>query len=418
MASGSNLTTAAAYLKRTFGPAVIINTVAQEADKGLSLIRFDTNGSGNEYAFTMQVGPNPSGSADFTEAQATGQAASSQAGQFRVPYFDDFSNPTVAGKVIRRSKGKAGAWLEQLKTEVMSSLKYATHRLGVALYTSGYGELAQVSSPGASTTWTLKNKSHIWRFVPGMKIVSAANIASGALRNSGASAKIASVNYSAGTFVTDVNANTVATSDGDWIFTKGDRQDSATPARQRPAGLGYWATTSSATDSDFGVTRSDNSLYQAFIVDNTTLSLPIANALQTAVQYVVGIGNVTKPVIVVSMNNFTELSKQLQGQKLFASGSMSMTGRGDFGYKTLSVFYDGVECGIVVSKLCGDEVAYAGDFQTIVHKSCGEAPGLDDSISDGGLVRQASDDGIEARISSTSTIIVECPAKLAVVKLA
>jgi hypothetical protein len=421
MANGSNLTTSAAYLKRTFAPAVILNTIASESDKFLNLITHAEDGSGSEYAFTMQVGPNPSGSADFATAQSKGTLKASQAGQFVVPFYDDNAVPSVSGKMIRRSKNKQGAWLEQLKTEVQSSLSYMNHRLAIALFTSGFGELATVASPGASTTLTLSDKSKIYRFVPGMDVVSSPAVATGALSNSGTSLTVVSVNYSAGTMVMSANVNTMAVSDGDWLFTKGDRQDASSPTRLRPPGLGYWATTTAPSDTTYGPDRSTNSFYNAWIIDNTVDGYQLSQSIQKAVQFVVGVGNVTKPVCVLSMKNFTDLSAQLQGQALYGqsvAGGAQMTGRGNIGFKAMSVMYDGVECAIIVSKICDDQRVYVGDPKVIVHKSCGQAPGLDSSIDDGGLVRQASDDGIEARLVSTETIIVNCPSKLAVIKLA
>lgn len=421
MASGANSTVGVAFLKRFYKPDYVINTVSQKSSRLFNLIKHNTNGSGQNYNFLSVVGDNPSGSATMSNSQTTGTASMQQGVQFNVSWFNDYETPTVAGDLIAKTRNNKGGWLPALRSEMNSSLRYAGHRKSVALYTSGWGELGQIATTTnlATTTLILADRSTVYRFVPGMQLVFSASLNANLLRTGVVFLTVNSVNYNAGTMVMSGVLNTVTgIATGDIIFTRGDRQDSATPSLLRPVGLGSplgggWAPISAPTpgESFFGVDRTANSFLYSFYVDGRgqPLSMSFVQAAQTASS----IGNATSLIGVCSPTKFSELANNMQGQVQYTD----VKGRGGVAFRTIVVFADGIELPVISDKYCVDGVAYVGDPKGLVHTSIGEAPEI--NTDDGQqMVRQTSDDGVEVRIRSYETFTLENASSWVTIQLA
>ena len=424
MPSGaSNLNvTGSTFLKRFYTPKYTVNTIAAHSSRLLNLITFDPTGSGDDYTFMNEYADNPSGSVDFSEAQDRGQNAASSAVQFKVTWCDDFQVPSVANNIIAKTRNNAGAWLQQLKNEMDSSLRYSAHRRSVALFTTGYGELATVTNAiGAGFVITLGNprtgavdRSTAYRFVKGMKLVFSASISANALR-AGQSAVVTKVDYSAGTITLDTALNAIAgLAQNDVIFTKGDRQDSATPARLRPAGLPAWVPTTAPTPGEnyFGQDRTTSSFLYGWIIDGTATGFSLQQAITQAATQASTIGNAKRLVAVVSPARYQELAAS-QDNKQYTE----ITGRGGFGYKTLLAYADGIEVPVIADKYCLDSELYVVDPKTIINASMGEAPHV--AEEDGNrMLRQSTSAGVEVRIEAFECFAFNNTAACAVVKLA
>lgn len=421
MSSGANPTTGAAFLKKFYSPDVVINTISKKESRLLNLIKHHTDGAGKSYSLLTVVGDNPSGSATFSEAQERGQNAQSSGYQFEVEWCDDYQAPSVSKGQIARTRNQKGGWIPVLRHEIDSTLRYSAHRRSVALFTTGFGELATMTNAAAaSPTITLGNprtgavdRSMAFRFVKGMKLVYSATISANALR-AGQSSVVAKVNYSAGTIDLDVNTNAVAgLAQNDIIFTKGDRQDSATPARLRPAGLPAWVPTTAPTATlFFGVDRTENSFLSGWIIDGTTTGKSLGQCLVEAANLCSTVGNAERLVAVVSVDKFIEFSAAQEDKQY-----TMITGRGGTGYKALLVYADGIELPVISDKYCPNSEAYVLDPKAIDHPSMGQAPHMDDE--DGNAVlRQSADAGIEARTEAFECFGLTNGAATAVIKLA
>ncbi len=421
MASGANPTTGAAFLKKFYSPDVVINTISKKESRLLNLVKHHTDGAGKSYSMLTVVGDNPSGSASFAEAQERGQNAQSSGYQFEVDWCDDYQAPSVSKGQIARTRNNKGGWIPVLRHEIDSTLRYSAHRRSVALFTTGFGELATVTNAiGAGTTITLGNprtgvadRSMAFRFTKGMKLVYSASISANTLR-AGQSSVVAKVNYSAGTVDMDVALNTIAgLAQNDVIFTKGDRQDSATPARLRPAGLPAWIpTTAPSATLFFGVDRTENSFLSGWIIDGTTTGKPLSQCLVEAANLCSTVGNAERLVAVVSVDKFIEFSAAQEDKQY-----TMITGRGGTGYKALLVYADGIELPVISDKYCPNSAAYVMDPKALDHPSMGQAPHMDDE--DGNAVlRQSADAGIEARTEAFECFAVTNGAACAVIKLA
>jgi len=430
MATGANTTTGAAFLKKFYSPTPIQNTVSKKASKLWNLIKHDSGGAaGSDYNFLSIVSDNPSGSATMSKAQAVGQNRMQGGYKFSVPYFDDFENPTVSGGLIARTRNEKGGWLKALKAEMDSSLRYAAHRKSIALYTSGWGELGQISAGTnvATNICTLADISQIYRFIPGMTIVFSASLNANLLRNSGGVTELTvlAVNYSTGTFTTaavgtttPANINTVTnTVAGDIIFTSGDRQDSATPTLLRPVGLGSplgggWAPLVAPTPAEnfFGVDRSVNSFLTSFYIDGRSIS--IGQAFVAAAQTISSIGNADEMIGVCSPTVFSALALSLP-----QTVPQEVKGKNGVSYKTIVIFADGIELPVISDKYCVNGVGYVLNPKAMKHTSLGEAPQIADD--DGNTcLRLPSDDGVEVRIRSYETLTLENTAQCATIQFA
>lgn len=421
MASGANSTVGVNFLKKFYKPEFIINTVSKKSSRLFNLIKHDTGGSGENYNFLSIVGDNPSGSATMSNSQSTGTASMQQGVQFHVPWFNDYETPTVAGDLIAKTRNSKGGWLPALRSEMNSSLRYAGHRKSIALFTSGWGELGAVSAGTnlASTTLSLADPSCIYRFVPGMQLVFSQTLNANLLRTGVVFLTVVSVNYNNGSMVLSGVINTVTgTTNGDIIFTRGDRQDSATPALLRPVGLGSplgggWAPIAAPTpgESFFGQDRTLNSFLYSFYVDGRSQSL--AQAFVQAAQTASSIGNADSLVGICSPAKFTQLAISLQGQVHYTE----IKGRGGVAFKTIMIYADGIELPIISDKYCVDGVAYVGDPKALKHTSIGEAPEINNDDGQQ-MVRQTGDDGVEVRIRSYETYTLENAASWVTIQLA
>lgn len=422
MPSGANTTTASNFIKRYYSPKMTINTVSKVESRTLNVITHDTGGSGDDYNFLTMYGDNPSGSQDFNEAQTTGQNAMSGGAQFKVTWCNDFQVPSVGKDIIAKTKNKAGGWIPQLKNEMDSSLRYSAHRRSVALFTTGFGELASVTNAiGAGFVITLGNprtgavdRSVAYRFVKGMTLVFSASISGNALR-AGQSAKITKVDYTAGTITLDTALNAISgLTINDIIFTKGDRQDSATPARLRPAGLPAWVPTTapSASENFFGQDRTVNSFLYGWIIDGTTTGKSLAQSLVEAANYCSTVGHAERLISCVGVDKFTELSASIDNKQY-----TQITGRGGVGYKTIVIYADGVELPVISEQYCPNSEAYVVAPAAIKHPSIGDAPHID-SEDGNQILRQSAAAGVEVRYEAFECFSGENCAACAVVKLA
>jgi hypothetical protein len=421
MATGANSTTGVNFLKKFYTPPFIVNTVSSKASRLFNLITHKTNGSGKDYNFLSVVGDNPSGSATMSSSQATGTASMQQGVQFVVPWFNDYETPTVAGDLIAKTRNDQGGWLPALKAEMDSSLRYAGHRKSVALFTSGWGEIGQISASAnlATTTLLLADVSTVYRFIPGMQIVFSLSLNANLLRTATVLG-ITGVNYSTGALTLSATPNSLGASIavGDIIFTSGDRQNSATPSLLRPVGLGSplgggWAPIVAPTpgESFFGQDRTANSFLTSFYIDGR--GQPLSMSFVQAAQTVSSIGNADSMVGVCSPRQFSTLANTMQGQTQYTE----IKGRGGIAFKTILVYADGIELPIISDKYCVDGVAYVGDPKTFKHTAIGEAPHInhDDGQQ---MVRQTGDDGVEVRIRSFETFTLEGAASWATIQLA
>jgi hypothetical protein len=413
MASEVTSTTASAWLKRMYQPKYIQNSICKKSSRAYAMITEKSDCGGDSYNFLSVVNELAAGSANFATAQTQSQNNTTPFGQqYNIPYFESHEPVNVAGDIVLKTKNKEGGWLPALDFSMKSALSYAAHRHSVRFYTSGWGEMGQLTHTQnlASATVTLVDPSTVYRFLPGQWLTFSSALGGALTRGTNTALQITSVNYngapgSTGHLTLSAALNTVAAGTGgviavdDFIFLQDDRLAAGT-SQVQGAGLaawlpipGAWFDPAGANPTLYGVNRSVNSRLTGNYVDGRSQSVK-ASLIQAA-QTVSSIGNAEKPVAFVSPNKFTELSQSLDTNQRY----VELAGRGSVGFKTITVFADGIDLPVMSDKYCTDGIGYVLDVKDAQVNSCGPAPHIDET--DGlALLRQPNSFGYEGRILS------------------
>jgi len=207
---------------------------------------------------------NPQGrSASFTRAQIRGGLTNANSSAFLLSRAKDYSIGTIDNEAIDASIGDENAFLEGLTTEIDGAINSLVRSAAIAQYKSGFGEMGQIGVISTNTI-TLLNIDDITNFEVGQELDLSATLAASTLRAYGTSGNgliITQVDRTNGilTFgfnVTDATNGIPTAAANDFIFTRGDRQDSATPTALKLVGLEGWNPAAVPTSTAFfGVNR-------------------------------------------------------------------------------------------------------------------------------------------------------------------
>jgi hypothetical protein len=389
-------TTADAFLKRIFTPDFIVNTVASKASRLYKLIKKDTSGAGDFLAMLVVVDESAGASSDFTEAQTGALDTTTTFGsKFIIPWFEDNAVQRINGKALRQSRNNDGAWTKLVRFAMDSCLRIAAFRNSIALATQGWGELATVSATSGSTFKPLRPE-HIARFYKGMRLVFSTTLNTAVLRSATA-LTITGIDPNTTIITLSATMASVGATDNDIVFVSGDRENSATPSRLRPAGLPVFLPLQPVTDATistlYSVVRSTNGRLYGNYVDGTSLS--IEQTLITLGQTVASQGNQDgKLVMVVSPNVYTRLAVELGSNKRYSGKD------GQFGFSTLLLSVDGIDCAVISDKFFDDAAAYCVDPKEIECTSMGPCPGINNDDGVGNLLRVSDKNAVETRVVS------------------
>jgi hypothetical protein len=379
-----------------YRPGFIANSIAAKSSRIRRLLKENTNGGGDSYNYFTTVDEVPTGSATFSDAQSMAANNTGTVGsQFSVPWSESNEPVRVSGKIIAQTRNNNAAWTAAIKFAMDSGLRIAAHRLSVALFTQGWGELGQLASV-STNTFKFARSSDVYRVFKGQQLVYADGLNDTVLRSATAQT-ITAVDYNTNVVTMSGNLSVPGGVDTDWVFTKGDREDSATPSRLRPAGFDAYFPVQPVTDTTistlYGVTRSSNTRLYGNWVDASSLSKQ--DGLIQLASLCSGLGNAEKLVAVVSIADFRDLAISMGSNIRYTD----VTGKGGFGFRTISVYADGVDVPVMADKYCPDGTAWMGDPKEFEIASIGPAPHI--QMDDGQrLLRISDDNGVEIRIVS------------------
>lgn len=406
MATGFNSTTGAAFLQKMYRPGFIANSIAAKASRIWRLLKKNPNGSGSSYNWFTTVDEVPTGSADFSSAQGMASGNTATIGsQFEAAWSESNEPVRVSAKVIAQTRNNNAAWTSAIKFAMDSGLRVAAHRLSVALYTQGWGELGQLASV-SSATFKFARASDIYRVFKGIKLVYADELNTTALRSATAQTILA-VDYNTNLVTMSGNLSTPGGVNTDWVFTLGDREDSATPSRLRPVGFDGYFPVQPVTDTTistlYGVVRSSNTRLYGNYVDASTTS--IQDGLIDAARLCSSIGNAEELVATISPADFSTLAKSMGSNIRYTD----VAGKGNLGFRTISVYADGVDVPVLSDKYCPDGTGWVGNPKEFEVASMGPAPHI---WSDDGsrILRISDDNGVEVRIVSWTVYAATNPA--------
>jgi hypothetical protein len=399
--------TANAFLKRVFSPGFIVNTAASKSSRTLKMLKKFTNGGGDFFAFLAVVDESAGGSSDFATAQTGATDTTTTFGsKFLVDWFEDNAVQRISGKAIAMSRNNDGAWTQLVRFAMDSCIRLAAFRNSIALATQGWGELSQISNV-AGSTFTPTRPEHISRYIRGQQLVFSTTLNSAVLVSATA-LTITAIDPNSTTITLSATLASVGAANTNWAFTNGDRQNSATPVRLRPAGLPAWLpSTIPVVDTTistlYQVVRSNNGRLYGNFIDGTNLS--VEQTLITLGQAVASQGNQDgKLSIVVSPNMYTRLAVELGSNKRYSDGT------GQFGFKTLLLSVDGIDANVYSDKYFDDTAAYCFDPNEVQMNSIGPAPGINNNDGQGNLLRVSDKNAVETRVVSYFNYTVMNPA--------
>ena len=395
MATASTITTLDSAFKELYSKDGIVNNCYKNNPLLAMLPKFE-NAGGRYYYQPVLYSTPQSASATFSTAQTGSTTKYSGIKDFNVTRVTEYGVVTVSNEAILASQTDAGAFLQARKLEMDACLQTVTNRIATSLYRTGYGEIGQVTSTAASSTLTLKNAEDIVNFEVGMDLVFASAPSSAALRDSGETLTVVSVNRSAGTMT--ISSNTVndyvsdinGIADDDYIFAAGDRITGSGTTMYKIAGLGAWIPSSApSSTSFFGVDRTADSRLGGLRFDGTTYS--IEEALVKAA--VIAAKEGAQPDhCFISYPKYADLVNSLGSKVQFVDLKV-----GAVGFQGLKLYGPAGEMKVIPDRSCPSNRAFILQLDTWKLISLGPVPQILDYDGTGMWVRQASDDGVEIR---------------------
>lgn len=405
MPSGFNLTSFAKALKQRYARD-FVESMAYRDKPLLAMLSKMENFGGKEWVQPVMYEDAQSRSALFSQAQALSTSQTSRVEAFTVTRIRDYGVVTIDGELIEASKGTEDAFWRGVTSKIDSILRATSFSAATALYRRGFGAIGQVSSPGASTTLTLVDKSDVVNFAEGQVLEFSSAEGSATLRGAPDSLTIVGVNRPAGTLTMSANVNSVTgIANNDFIFVKGDRENSATPTRRKFAGLEDWCPQTAPTATlFFGVDRTKDSRLGGVRLDATSPVLNLEEALIEGAILCQREGG-TPDFAFMNPTKFGDLTKLL-GSKV--QGSMADLKVGALGFRALEVHTPVGTIKVVPDRFCPVNRVFMLQMDTWMLGSLGMVPRI---LNHDGLesLRQATDDGIEVRVGYYGNLVGKAP---------
>lgn len=250
-----------------------VNNVVFKARPFMAMVKKDTDAQGDFFPQPVIYGSSQGRSATFTRAQSGAARTGSLNVKFQLTPVENYQLIQWSNIALLSSRGNPGAFITAKQAELKASMNNVSNDYSFDLFNNGSGSRGVIAAGGISgATITLATADDAKKFAVGMEIMLAAAETSGAtlgLGTSGNGLYVTAVNRSTGviTFssnVTDATNGIPAAAAGNYIFQRGDRNETGTYAAEKISGLLAWLPSSApgGGDSFFGVNRSvDSALY-------------------------------------------------------------------------------------------------------------------------------------------------------------
>ena len=200
---------------------------------------------GRKFVAPIRYGRGSSVGATFatTQTKASGSTTGSSVlyDRWEVPAVQLHATANFDRLVLDDIQGDS-ALFDFAQEEIDMKMELIRLELMKNLTTLGWGEIAKLSAVTATTITVPTNLVN--RLMVGDDIQASSAISTALLRNSGTALTITAIDPDTGIVTTSSNPTTAGYAVNDYIFRDGNRQNSATPARIMPLGLGAWLTDS------------------------------------------------------------------------------------------------------------------------------------------------------------------------------
>lgn len=220
---------------------------------------------GSPFHMAMHVGTSQGATPGFAEAKTAGALTAEVIKGFDVTRVNLHKTATVANEVIEASEGKQGTLMKAVKTAFDGAILNLKRGLALQAYRGGYGKIGTiVSNTGSTITVSVADS---FNFESGQQVVFSESESGHVLRDSGDYLTVLSANRSSGVITfTGAVSGISAIANGDTIFQRYWREDSATPSRLVVTGMEGWIPSAGPTSTAF------------FGLDRTTAPVELAGS--------------------------------------------------------------------------------------------------------------------------------------------
>lgn len=412
MASGQTITTFDAALKDYYTDQRIEEMIYAD-NPLLGLIEKWEKFPGRKMPLPIVYGNPQSRSATFSQAQTMSTAEYAKVEAFELTRVKDYGVVTIETEAIEASEGEEGAFFEAKVAEIDGIINSLTRSLAIGLFRAGWGAIGTVGSNSGATI-TLSPTSDAHNFEKGMQCVFAASESGATLRDSADFLTVSAVNRNSGVITFDGNVSNIAgLLNGDTIFVRGDRQNSATPSRLKVAGLEAWCPVSapSVSENFFAVDRSvDTRLYGT---SYNGASDDIEDALVEGLSRVAALGYAPDYGF-LSFVKYSALEKRLHDMARYVDIKPNQDVA--WSYRGLTLNGPRGPVKIMPDQNCLSSRCFLIQKKYLKLYTLGKAirPFNQDGLM---MLRQSSDDGVEIRYGFKGNVGCRAPASLANIQL-
>jgi len=380
----------------------------------LALMPKTSDGFGKYIPVPVIYGTGGRRSATFSQAQTRAGSVGTNGVSFQLTPVSDYALATVDGMLIATAKGNPNAFMEAVTTEIDSAITELKNTLGRDLYRAGWGNIGVIATGGISgATITLATLADVNHFEEGLQVVFSDSESGDTLRNSGAGLTVQSVDRDAGTVTFTANVSTESgTVVGDFIFVKGDRQDSATPTRLKVAGLAAWLPSSAPSSTAFfGVNRTVDATRLAGLRWTPSAGTPINQILTTAASKVMTQeGRLSH--FFLHPDKMNDLIQSLDSKVHYVDMQVAQVG-----FRAVEILTPAGTVKVLADRNCPSNKIYGLDMSVWKIYSGGALVRPLDEDSVGSMLRQSSADGYEIRYGYYAQVGCKAPGRNIVINL-
>ena len=400
-----NLTNFDAALKEYYTSEEIFNLVYKN-NPAFALFKKNADFYGDSKPIVVIHG-NPQGrSASFSQAQSQAANEYTRVKRFLLTRVQDYGVVHIDRETMLATGSDKGAFLDARITEINAMLSELGNTIETDLFRAGWGDRGVIGSI-STVTITLATIEDIVNFEVGQVLQLSSSQNAAVLRDSGDSVTITAVDRTLGkiTCSADVATQITGATAGDYIFIKGDRENSATPTREKIAGMDAWlpSTAPSGGDSFFGLDRSVDTTRLAGVRYDAS-SQPIEEGIIDAAR-LLGREGGSPDHLFVSFDKFADLEKSLGSKVNYVDLKV-----GDIGFRAMRIIGPTGDIKVLPARCCPSSAGYLLEKDTWAIESLKEMPHVfnDDGLQ---MLRQASSDGYEVRFGYYGNLACRAPGR-------
>jgi len=356
---------------------------------------------------------NPQGrSSSFTRAQSRAASENSKVEDFILTRTRDYGFVQIDNETMEASANDKGAFLKAKQTEIDGIISSLSQSVARQIVRGGWGDAGRVGSFTGATI-TLKDENDVVHFEVGQELVLAQNQGTGNIRTLGSSNNgliITAVNRSAGILTFGFNVNDAtngipAIAQDDYIFMRGDREETGSPTRQQIVGLEAWLPEVAPDSTLFlGVDRSKDTTRLGGLRYDVS-ALPIEEGLLDGIAYAAREG-VQFDHYFMNPLKYSELNKALGSKRQYVDIKASDS----IGYRGLQVEGASGPVTIMSDPTIPTNVSYGLTLNTWEFCSLGKL--IKPLNSDGlQMLRLSNKDGVEVRYGWYGNLACKAPGK-------